>query len=152
MAYNLKNNDDIIVPSFSFISTVNSVLFVNANPVFADIEEETFGLDPNSIIEKITPQTRAIVPMDYGGLSCKIQEIKKIANEHNILVIEDAAEALGSSIDGGKVGSFSDSSIFSFCGNKVLTTGEGGAVVTNSKEVYEKVSLIQFHFYFPLID
>ena len=145
LAYNLKNNDDIIVPSFSFISTVNSVLFVNANPVFADIEEETFGIDPNSIIEKITPQTRAIVPMDYGGLSCKIQEIKKIANEHNILVIEDAAEALGSSIDGGKVGSFSDSSIFSFCGNKVLTTGEGGAVVTNSKEVYEKVSLIRSH-------
>jgi len=145
LAYGLKNNDSVIVPSFSFISTVNSVLFVNAKPIFTDIEEDTFGLDPNSILEKITPQTKIIVPMDYGGLPCKIKEIKQIANDHNILVVEDAAEALGASIDGGKVGSHADSSIFSFCGNKVLTTGEGGAVVTNSKEVYEKISLIRSH-------
>jgi len=145
LAYGLGSNDEIIVPSFSFISTANSVLFVNAKPVFADIESSTFGLDPNSILEKISSNTKAIVPMDYGGSSCDIFEIKKIADEKKLFLIEDAAESLGATINGQKVGSVSDSSIFSFCGNKVLTTGEGGALVTNSKQIHEKVQLIRSH-------
>lgn len=145
LAYGLQKNDEVIVPSFSFISTANSVLFVNANPVFADIEEETFGLDPISVGEKITPKTKAIVPVDYAGLSCKIFEIKEIVENKDVLLIEDAAESLGSSVKGRKVGSISDAAIFSFCGNKVLTTGEGGAVVTNSKEIYEKTKYIRSH-------
>ena len=145
LAYDLGVNDEIIVPSFSFISTANSVLFVNAKPVFADIEEETLGLDPKLISNKINPKTKAIIPMDYGGTSCKIFELKEIAKQNNLLVIEDAAESLGSSVKGNKIGSIADSSIFSFCGNKVLTTGEGGAVVTNSKEIYEKIKLIRSH-------
>jgi perosamine synthetase len=83
--------------------------------------------------------------MDYGGLSCKIFEIQNFANENNLVVIEDAAEALGAKVNGKKNGSVANSSIFSFCGNKVLTTGEGGAVVTNSKEIYEKLKLIRSH-------
>jgi len=83
--------------------------------------------------------------MDYGGLPCRINEINQVAKNNDVLVIEDSAEALGSTIDGKKVGSFSDSSIFSFCGNKVLTTGEGGAVVTNDKKIYEKIKLIRSH-------
>jgi perosamine synthetase len=145
LAYGLQENDEIIVPSFSFISTANSVLFIKAKPVFADIEEETFGLNPMYLENKITSKTKCIVPMDYGGRSCKINEIKEITEENNLILVEDAAEALGSSINGDKVGSQSDASIFSFCGNKVLTTGEGGAVVTNSKEIYEKIKLIRSH-------
>ena len=145
LAYGLGNGDEIIVPSFSFISTANSVLFVNAKPKFADIEEETFGLSPNSITNTINSKTKAIIPMDYGGLSCKITEISEVAKKNNLILIEDAAECLGSTVKGSKVGSQSDSAIFSFCGNKVLTTGEGGAVVTNSKKIYEKIKLIRSH-------
>lgn len=145
LSYNIKNSDEVIVPSFSFISTANSVQFVKAKPIFADIERLTLGLDPNKISTKISDKTKAIIPMDYGGMSCQIHEIKKIAKENNLVLIEDAAESLGSSINNKKIGSISDASIFSFCGNKVLTTGEGGAVVTNSKEIDEKIKLIRSH-------
>jgi len=145
LAYGISNNDEIIIPSFSFISTANSTLFVNAKPIFADIEKTTFGLDPDSIRNSISANTKAIMPMDFAGLSCNIFEIKEIADKNNLILIEDAAEGLGSTINNKKVGSISDSAIFSFCGNKVLTTGEGGAVVTNSKEIYEKIKLIRSH-------
>ena len=145
LAHGLKTGDEIIVPSFTFISTVNSTKFVGANPIFCDIEKETFGLDPNSILQNISNKTTAVIPMDYGGQSCKIHEIKKIADDKKLTLIEDAAEGLGSSIKGKKVGSISDTAIFSFCGNKVLTTGEGGAVVTNSKDVYDKIKSIRSH-------
>jgi perosamine synthetase len=145
LAYDFKKNDQIIVPSFSFISTANAVRFVGATPIFADIEEKTLGLDPKEVENKITNTTRSIVPMDYGGQSCDIIKLKQVAENYKIPLIEDAAEGLGSTIEGKKVGSQSDSAIFSFCGNKVLTTGEGGAIVTNSKEIFEKVKLIRSH-------
>ena len=145
LAYDIRQDDEIIVPSFSFIATANSVLFVKAKPKFVDIEENTFGLEPQSILENIGPKTKSIIPMDYGGQGCKIFDIKKIAEEKNLILIEDGAESLGSSVNGKKIGSISDSTIFSFCGNKVLTTGEGGAVTTNSKEIYEKIKLIRSH-------
>ena len=145
LAYDFGHDDDIILPSFTFIATANSVLFINAKPNFADIENITFGLDPQSIKSKINKKTKAIVPVDIGGTSCDIIKIKEIAKENNLVLIEDAAESLGATINNQKVGSISDSSIFSFCGNKVLTTGEGGAVVTNSKKVYEKIKLIRSH-------
>jgi len=145
LAHNVKTNDEVIVPSFSFISTANSVLFVNANPIFADIEKQNFGLDPQDVRRKISPKTKIVMPMDFGGLSCKINEIKEITDEKNLILIEDAAESLGSSINKKKSGTIADSTIFSFCGNKVITTGEGGAVATNSKEVYEKINLIRSH-------
>ena len=145
LAHGIGNGDEVIVPSFSFISTANSVLFVQGKPVFADIEEENFGLDPKSISEKITSNTKAVMPMDYSGQSCRIFEIKKSIEDKKILLIEDAAEALGSSVKGKKSGSIADSAIFSFTGNKVLTTGEGGAVVTNSEKIFEKLKLIRSH-------
>ena len=145
IAHGLGKNDEIIVPSFTFISTVNSTRFVGANPIFCDIERETFGLDPDSILSNISEKTSAIIPMDYGGQSCKINEIKEITDEKKLALIEDAAEGLGSSVGGKKVGSVSNTAIFSFCGNKVLTTGEGGAIVTNSKEVYQKIKSIRSH-------
>ena len=145
LAYGLGSGDEILVPSFSFVSTANSVLFVDATPSFVDIEEKTFGLNPELIKEKISPATKAIIPMDYGGVSCQISEIKEHAENNNLLLIEDGAESLGSSVGGKKVGSISDATIFSFCGNKVLTTGEGGAVVTNQKNIYDKIKLIRSH-------
>lgn len=145
IAFGIGKNDRVIVPSFSFISTANAVLFVGGLPVFADVEETTFGLDPKSIENKLDKNTKAILPMDYGGLSCQINEIKKIAENRKITLLEDAAESLGSSINGKKVGTISDAAIFSFCGNKVLTTGEGGAIVTNSRQIYEKIKLIRSH-------
>jgi perosamine synthetase len=145
LAYDIQPNDEIVVPSFTFISTANSVLLAGAKPVFADIEDKTFGLDPQKLIENISTSTKAIIPVDVGGLSCQINEIKKISGENNLLLIEDAAEALGASINGEKVGSISDTSMFSFCGNKVLTTGEGGAIVTNDKTIFEKIKLIRSH-------
>ena len=145
LSYNIKANDEVIVPSFSFISTANSVLFVNAKPIFADIEKQNYGLDPLDIRKKISTKTKMIMPMDFGGLSCKINEIKQIVDEKNLILVEDGAESLGSSANNKKTGTSSDATIFSFCGNKVITTGEGGAVATNSKEVYDKINLIRSH-------
>lgn len=145
LSYGFKKNDELIIPSFSFISTANSVLFVGATPKFADIEEKNLGLDPNSVQNTISKKTKAIVPMDYGGASCNITELMDVAKKNKLVVIEDAAESLGSKINNKKVGSLSDSTIFSFCGNKVLTTGEGGAVVTNSKKIIERVKLVRSH-------
>ena len=145
LSHGIKKGDEVIVPSFTFIATANAPLFVGANPVFADIEEESFGLDPEDVKEKITEKTKAIIPIHYGGCPCKIRELKEIAEDYGLILIEDAAESLGARIGDKKVGTFSDSGMFSFCAPKVITTGEGGVMVTNSKDVYEKMKLIRSH-------
>jgi len=145
LSLGIKSNDEVIVPSFTFIATVNSVLMVNAKPKFVDIEEETLGLNPNLLESSITSKTKAIIPIHYAGLPCKIDEIQRISKKHNIPLIEDAAESFGSKIKNKKVGTFGDLSILSFAGNKVLTTGEGGAVLTNSKSLFDKLKLIRSH-------
>ena len=145
LAYDIKEGDEVIVPSFTFIATANAPLFVGAKPVFADIEESSFGLDPNDVERRITKKTKAIMPIHYGGLPCQIKELRKIAEQYDLLLIEDAAESLGASINGCKVGSFGNAAMFSFCGNKVVTTGEGGIIVTDSGEIYERLKLIRSH-------
>ena len=145
LAYGIKAGDEVIVPSFTFIATANCVLFVGAKPVFADIEKETYGLNPEDVERRITGKTKAILPMDYGGSSCQIKELKEIAEDHQLLLLEDAAESLGTRIDGALVGSFGDAAMFSFCGNKVITTGEGGMIVTDQRDIYEKLKLIRSH-------
>ncbi len=144
-AYGIGKGDEVVVPSFTFIATANSVLMVGAKPVFADIEGETYGLDPADVEKKITRRTKAIMPIHYGGLSCRIKELKKIAEKHKVLLIEDAAESLGATVDGQKVGSFGASAILSFCSPKVITMGEGGMIFTNSRDIYEKSRLIYNH-------
>ena len=141
----IKNDDEVIVPSFTFIATANAPLFVGAKPVFADIEEKTFGLDPEDVKDKITSKSRAIMPIHYGGCPCLIRELREIAEDHNMILIEDAAEAFGAKIHGRKVGTFGDLAMLSFCQNKIITTGEGGAIVTNSREAYEKLKLTRSH-------
>jgi len=145
LAHRIKRGAEVIVPSFTFIATANVLLMAGVKPVFADIETETFGLDPEDVEEKVTSKTKAIIPMHYGGSPCLIRELKEIAAEHNLLLIEDAAESFGARIQKDKVGSFGDSAMISFCQNKVVTTGEGGAVVTDSREVYERLKLIRSH-------
>lgn len=145
IAHGVTTGDEVIVPSFTFIATANAPLFVGAKPVFADIEETTFGLNPDDVVERITPKTRAIMPIHYGGCPCMIQELREIADDHGLLLIEDAAEAFGASINGRKVGTFGDSAMMSFCQNKIITTGEGGAIVTDSRDLYEKMKLIRSH-------
>ena len=145
VTYGIGKGDEVIVPSFTFIATANAPLFVGAKPVFADIEERTYGLDPEDVEKKITSKTKAIMPIHYGGSPCFIRELEQVTERHNLLLIEDAAESIGAQVDGKKVGSFGDAAIFSFCAPKVITTGEGGAVVTNSKEVYENLKLMRSH-------
>jgi len=145
LAHNIKQGDEIIVPSFTFIATANAPLFVSAKPVFAEIEGKTYGLDPEGVKERITSRTKAIMPVHYGGCPCLIKELKEIAEDHSLLLIEDAAESFGARIKDKKVGTFGDAAMFSFCQNKVITTGEGGVIVTDSKEFYEKLKLIRSH-------
>jgi len=143
--YDVREGDEVIVPSFTFIATANAPLFVGAKPVFADIEERTYGLDPEDVRRKITPGTKAIIPIHYGGCPCLITELRQIAKEHNLILIEDAAESLGATVNGKKVGNFGNAAILSFCSNKVITTGEGGAALTNSAELYKKLKLVRSH-------
>lgn len=145
LAMKLKTQTEIIVPSFTFIATANWALMVDAKPKFVDIEEQTLGLDPKKIESSITKKTKIIMPIHYAGLPCHIKEISNLAKNHKITLIEDAAESLGASIDNQKVGTFGELSIFSFAGNKVLTTGEGGAITTNSKNLFEKLKLLRSH-------
>jgi len=137
---------EVIVPSFTFISTASSVLLAGAKPIFAEIENDSYGLDSESVKEKISKKTKAIMPIHYGGAPCKeIKILKEIANDHDLILIEDAAESLGSKIKNKQVGSFGHSSMFSFCQNKIITAGEGGIIVTDSKDVYQKLKLIRSH-------
>lgn len=145
LAHGIGSGDEVIVPSFTFIATANAPLFVGARPVFADIEEKTLSLDPEHVIELITPRTRAIIPVHYGGCPCQIRELREIADDNSLLIIEDAAEAFGASINGKMVGTFGDSAMISFCQNKIITTGDGGALVTDDRDVYEKSKLIRSH-------
>jgi perosamine synthetase len=145
LAYGIGPGDEVIVPSFTFIATANAALFVGAKPVFADIEEQTCGLDAADVEKKITPRTKAIIPVDYAGCPCRMDLLQKVARRHDLILIENAGEALGASIKSGKAGALGDTSILSFCEDKIITTGEGGAIATNSTEIYDKMQLIRSH-------
>lgn len=145
LAYNIGPGDEVIVPSFTFIATANAPLFVGAKHLFADIEEVTYGLDPKNVKSKITSKTKAIIPIHYTGCPCMVRELREIADDHNLILIEDAAQAFGSAINGKKVGTFGHSAVLSFCQSKIISTGEGGAIITDSRETYEKLKLIRSH-------
>jgi perosamine synthetase len=146
MAYDIKNGDEVIVPSFTFIATANVVVLTGASPIFADIEKQSYALDPEAVTEKITNKTKAIIPVHYGGGPSKyIKALQEIAEDHHLILIEDAAESLGAKIHKERVGTFSDAAMFSFCQNKVITAGEGGIVVTDSKTIAKKLNLIRSH-------
>lgn len=141
----IGSGDEVIVPSFTFSATSNCVVHTGAQPVFAEIEDITFGLDPGDVADKITENTRAIMPIHYGGGSCRIDELVELAEENGLVLIEDAAESLGCINRCRPVGSFGKAAMFSFCGNKVLTTGEGGMVVTDDPELADRMKLVRSH-------
>ena len=143
--HGITEKDEVLVPSYTFISTANAVLFVNAKPVFVDIEDKRFGIDPEKISEHITKNSKAIIPVHYAGLPCKIAEITKIAKEYHLLVFEDNAESFGSKYNDQLAGTFGDSAFLSFCQNKVITTGEGGAALTNDDDLYNKLLEFRSH-------
>lgn len=142
---NIGPGDEVIVPSFTFIATANCVLMTGAKPVFADIEKDSFGLDPQDVLNKITDKTKAIIAVHYGGTPCKIKELRKIADDYGLFLIEDACEAFGATIGKKKVGTFGHLGVFSLCQNKIITTGEGGFIVFNIREWNEPLKLIRSH-------
>ena len=144
-ALKLKPGDEVIVPSFTFISTANSVIFTGARPVFADIDENTFTLSPESVNEKISRRTRAIIPVHYGGQSADMKPLCEIAEDRNLLLVEDAAEAHGATYRDRKVGTFGNAGMFSFTPTKNITTGEGGIITTNDKKLSERLRLLKNH-------
>jgi perosamine synthetase len=144
-ALGVKKGDEVIVPDLSFIATANTVSYCNAKPVFVDAHPGYWCMDPDKIEEKITPRTKAIIPVHLYGHPCDMNGILDIARDHNLYVVEDAAEAHGAEYRGGKVGSFGDISCFSFFGNKIITTGEGGMCLTNNEELAEKVKILRDH-------
>ncbi len=137
--------DEVIVPDLTFVATANAVYYTGAKPVLVDIDKDTWNIDINKIEKAITKRTKAIIPVHLYGNPANMIEIKKIAKKHNLFIIEDCAEAIGAEINGKKVGSFSDISAFSFYGNKVITTGEGGMVCTNNKKYIDRAILYKDH-------
>ncbi len=131
----LKPGDEAITTPMTFAATANCVLYQGATPVFADVSADTLNLDPEQIMKKITPKTRAILPVDYAGHPADLNAICEIAREHGLLVIEDACHALGAEHSGRRVGSIADMTVFSFHPVKHITTGEGGMVTTNNSEL-----------------
>ncbi|MCP4971777.1 MAG: DegT/DnrJ/EryC1/StrS family aminotransferase [Arcobacter sp.] len=143
LALGLKNNDEVIVPSFTYIASVNAISYVGATPVFVDILPHNWQLDPDDVIKKITPRTRAIMPVHLYGHPADMYRITEIAKENNLYLIEDCAEAFGSKINNKHVGTFGDISTFSFFGNKTITTGEGGMVVTDNEELFSRIQKLK---------
>ncbi len=141
----IKPGDDVITTPFTFIATANSILMAGAKPVFADIEQDTFNINPEKIKDKITKKTKAIMTVDLYGQLCDYEEIGKIAEKNNLTVIEDACQAIGAEFNGKKAGSFGDIGVFSFYATKNITCGEGGAVVTNNRDYADKSKLFRQH-------
>jgi dTDP-4-amino-4,6-dideoxygalactose transaminase len=141
---NLKPGDEVIVPSFTFSSTVNPLLLVGAKPVFVDIQEETLNIDPADIRKKITKKTRAIYPVHYGGVSCAMNEIMEIAREHDLKVVEDAAQGVNAKYKGKYLGTIGDFGCYSFHETKNYVCGEGGALLINSPDpkIFERAEVI----------
>lgn len=144
-AAGIQKGDEVIVSSITFAASSNCVLYCGGTPVFADIKSDTYNIDPEDIKRKITSKTKAIVAVDYTGQPCELDEIYEIAKEHGLLVIEDAAHALGAEYKGSKIGSISDMTIFSFHPVKHITTGEGGMILTNNIQLYEKLKRFRTH-------
>jgi perosamine synthetase len=134
----LKPDDEVITTPFSFIASANSILYAGAKPVFADINPDTYNLNPESIKEKITPRTKAVLCVDLFGQTCDMDAIQQICADKNLLLIEDASQAHGAEYKSKKAGSFGDVACFSFYATKNITCGEGGAITTNDAALAEK--------------
>jgi len=145
LAAGIKKGDEVITTPITFAASSNCVLYCDAKVVFADINPITYNIDPTDIRRKITDKTKAIIPVHFTGQPCEMDEIHDIAQEHDLIVLEDAAHALGADYKGRKIGGLSDLTTFSFHPVKHITTGEGGMITTNDKTLYEKLLLLRTH-------
>lgn len=144
-ALGIRPGDEVLVPTFTFVSTANVVLFTGATPVFVDADPSTWCLDPTRLEAAITPRTKAIIPVHLYGNPCDMPAIQEIARTHDLYVVEDAAESHGACCHGQMTGSFGDIGCFSFYGNKIITTGEGGMCVTNDPELADALRRLRDH-------
>ena len=143
MAFDIGSGDEVIVPTLTFVATANAVTYCGAKPIFVDSEPETWNIDPSKIEEKITKNTKGIIVVHLYGHPVDMDPIIEIAENYGLFVIEDAAEAHGAEYKGRRVGSIGDIGTFSFYGNKIITTGEGGMIVTNDDKLADKIRLLR---------
>ncbi len=158
LALDIGPDDEVILPDLTYIASANSVMYCNAHPVLADIDPVTWTLDPMDVRRKITPRTRAIMPVHIYGHPAEMDPILEIAREHNLRVIEDAAEAHGAECNGRRVGGIGDVATFSFFGNKIITSGEGGIITTNDEGLAAEIRILKGQgmdpkrrYWFPII-
>ena len=144
-AAGIKEGDEVITSPITFVASSNCVLYQGGKPVFADIHPHTYNIDPDRIIERITPRTKAIIPVDFTGQPAEMDRIIEIAREHRLVVIQDAAHSLGASYSAQSVGTLADMTMFSFHPVKHITTGEGGVIVTDRLDYYEMLLLFRSH-------
>lgn len=144
-AAGISDGDEVITTPITFAASANAVLYCGGRPIFADIDEITYNIDPEEIKKKITPKTKAIIPVHYTGQACDMDKILEIAQKNKLIVIEDAAHALGAEYCSRKIGSIAHMTTFSFHPVKHITTGEGGMITTNDEELYRKLLLFRAH-------
>ena len=145
IAAGIGSGDEVITTPLTFAASSNCILYCGAKPVFADVDPKTYNIDPDSIRTHITENTRAVIAVDYTGQSVKSDEIRDICREHDLIFIEDAAHAIGTAYKGKKTGSLADMTCFSFHPVKTVTAGEGGAILTNDDDLYQKLVLAHAH-------
>lgn len=144
-ALGINYGDEVILADINWIASAAPITYLGAKPIFVDILADTWCIDPSKIEDAITPKTKAIIAVHLYGNLCNMDEIMNIARKHNLYVIEDAAEAIGSIYKGQKAGTIGDFGVFSFHGTKTITTGEGGMFVTNNEDFYEKANILNSH-------
>lgn len=147
LAAGVQRGDEVITTPITFAASANCALYCGGKPVFADVQKDTINIDPFAISKKINTKTKVLIPVHFAGYPCDLKEINRIAKKNNLIVIEDAAHALGATYQNKKIGSctYSDMTVLSFHPVKTITTGEGGAVLTNSKSLYEKLVMFRNH-------
>lgn len=144
-ALGLKPGDEVITTAFTFVASSNAAVFIGGVPIFADISESTFNIDPEDVRRRVTRKTRAIVAVHIFGLPCDVKALREIADEYGLYLVEDCAQAHGATVNGRKVGSFGDVSCFSFYATKIVASGEGGLVATNDSEIADRVRMLKNH-------
>jgi len=143
LGLDVKSGDEIIVPSKTFISTANAAVYCNAKPIFCDVDEYTFQMDPKKLEKLITKKTKAVIPVHLGGNVCDMSKILDIAKKYNVAIIEDAAHAHGSTYNEKKAGTFGMMGVFSLYPDKIMASSDGGIMVTNNNSLYEKIMLLR---------
>lgn len=145
LAIGIKPGDEIIVPTMTFSATANAVIHAGGKPVFADCEKDTINIDPENIERKVTPKTKAIIPVHFAGRPCNMNAIMDIAKKYNLKVVEDCAHAIEAEYHGEKIGTFGDLGCFSFYVTKNIVTGEGGMAITNNEDYANKIKILALH-------